>query len=165
VEYRKVGSLYWTWAVDKATSPLTITHPGGAGNQFEWQVTAFCSPSNYSATGGDNFTLPRCIGQLVECSCLPTGKFPDDNGNSAFTIFPNPTDGILNITFETSSKEDVPVIIELFDLTGRTVFAITETISLGQLEKEISVSDLPTGFYIVNLTMMGKEFQQKVVLE
>ena len=64
-----------------------------------------------------------------------------DNAHN-FTVFPNPTDGVLNLTGEYLAGD---FTVEVIDATGRTVVKT-------QNEKTIDLSAFENGIYILNIT-------------
>jgi hypothetical protein len=66
-------------------------------------------------------------------------------GDDSFTIFPNPTDGLLNL----SSKDQIKQI-RIFDIHGRIV---KQDINI---ERQIDVSNLDAGLYFVQATINNR---------
>ncbi|MBV6484057.1 MAG: hypothetical protein KFKLKKLM_00540 [Flavobacteriales bacterium] len=69
----------------------------------------------------------------------------EENKNEKFTLYPNPTKEVLNISF---GSETISARFELMDIYGR----IISTTNIENTTKfEISVADLPQGYYVVNI--------------
>lgn len=68
------------------------------------------------------------------------------------TVYPNPTDGVVNFLL-TNPKEEI-IYIRLYNAAGTLLRKYAAT-------KAINVSDLPTGFYVYNLTTNTKSFSGK----
>ena len=80
---------------------------------------------------------------------------------NAFQIFPNPTDGELNILVEV--QEAGPLQINIFDLTGRLVYE-NEEAEIDQGQQRITLKDIKliAGQYIVKVTA-GNVTQSEIV--
>jgi ligand-binding sensor domain-containing protein len=63
-------------------------------------------------------------------------------GEESFTIFPNPTDGLLNL----SSKHQIEQV-RIFDLHGRMVKQELSN------QRQMNVSDLDVGLYFIQATI------------
>lgn len=72
-----------------------------------------------------------------------------NEANNSITIYPNPTNNVLNISF---SPQSSPVTVQLCDITGR----IIKTLSLQNNNNQIDISDLRNGIYFI--TMTGQDF-------
>ena len=87
--------------------------------------------SEFSATYG--------IGDFVQNRDLSSGKF---------SIFPNPTNGLLQIHLESESS-----LVEIFDITGRRI-----SISEISIDATIDISNYEAGTYIIRANGQNKVF-------
>lgn len=69
----------------------------------------------------------------------------------SFFIYPNPTDGILNIMGDLEIRE-----IQMFDVSGRMLFSTAK-------ESVIDMSGFPTGIYIIKIIAADGVYRSKVV--
>lgn len=76
--------------------------------------------------------------------------------NKFFSVYPNPFTDKLNISLQTDNL----VVINIFDLTGRLVYN-TSTYINGN--RDINLSSLKSGIYVVKVLSANKEFSQKIV--
>ncbi len=74
------------------------------------------------------------------------------NINSELQIYPNPTNGILNI----HSKENV-ISVEIYDITGALVLKTSET-------QNINLSQNSSGIYFININTENGNFNEKIIL-
>lgn len=74
-----------------------------------------------------------------------------------YTLYPNPTTGIINITFEST-----PSSISVFDMLGRAYTANYSYQSLNEIKMDLS--DYETGIYFVKIESEGKETIRKIVI-
>ena len=83
----------------------------------------------------------------------------DNNSeNTSFNALPNPSNGTFTIHLNDNSETSLPV--EIFDYTGRKVFA--ETLLFTEEFDQITVTThLPSGFYIIKIN----DQKQRIVIE
>ena len=95
----------------------------------------------------------KITGTLV---CAPTSLLEQTNLKS-FNVYPNPAQNVINISYR--STAGVPVQFEIYDMMGKLVYKQTEDISLqsNQLTKELNISKLELGTYILYINQ--KEFK------
>ena len=91
--------------------------------------------------------------------------FPDILTEAKFakniSVYPNPTNGILNIEFGKMTDEKVE--IQLIDLTGRLVHRETYNISNATSIHPININQVSTGSYYLIIT--GKEDMYRVMVK
>lgn len=95
----------------------------------------------------------KITGTLV---CPPTSLLEQTNIKS-FNVYPNPAQNVINISYR--STAGVPIFFEIYDMLGNLVYKQTEDISLqsNQLTKELNISKLDLGTYILYINQ--KEFK------
>lgn len=100
----------------------------------------------------DVYFLTQDLGLVkytLDLTTLGNGEW--NNTNSEIAIYPNPTNGILNI----NSKSEIKNVI-LYDLSGRKISEPNSS--------QINISSLPKGVYLVNiLTKDGKKSAAKIL--
>ncbi len=77
-----------------------------------------------------------------------------------FSVFPNPSNDIVNIQFEMKGTEKV--ILDIADLTGKQIAVIINKKVSGEITKQFNTSDLPNGIYLVRLQVNGKTATQRL---
>lgn len=106
---------------------------------------------NYGGTA----TFNICVTGDIETSVA------DLNVNSAFTVFPNPSNGDLTI----SSKElSGASVIEVLDMTGRVLHSENRTLAAGQAHQLNLAGRIASGSYIVRLLTAEGSSEQRVVI-
>lgn len=78
-----------------------------------------------------------------------------------FSVLPNPTKGIVNLTISTSDK----VNVSLFDIRGRMVFDQTYQNISSVFNQEVNLEELSSGLYICKVRSGVKKATQKLILE
>ena len=103
-------------------------------------------------TGG---TFSICISAAVI-----TGQ-TEVPASSAWSVFPNPSSGSLNVVWKEASSD---VWIELFDLSGRAVFTDRAMLSTGATHALSFTNPLAQGTYSLRLTGPNGASEQRVVV-
>lgn len=78
-----------------------------------------------------------------------------------FLIYPNPTGGKLTISLPTSEK----VSVDLFDLRGRKVYQSNFESEGTMFTKDLDLTSIQSGVYIINVKTEGKEISKRVIIE
>lgn len=86
--------------------------------------------------------------------------------SNSFTLIPNPTNGLVTISFSTISSGNANVVIS--SIVGKTVYAETFDVTKGNNQRDLNLKSLglPAGLYFVNLeTPKGVEMKRKLILK
>jgi|GEM_PF-3176207 len=75
------------------------------------------------------------------------------------TVYPNPTSGLLNISF--SGNDNLPTEIKLLDSTGRIIERRSYE---GKIYDTINLSDYAKGYYIITFQFGNKVLHKKIIL-
>ncbi|MBK9339143.1 MAG: T9SS type A sorting domain-containing protein [Lewinellaceae bacterium] len=99
----------------------------------------------------DNINLPQ----------LPITPTRDGiEGLSKLDLWPNPTTGRTQVLVELDKSADLQV--QMLDLMGRTVWQ-TNTLRSDRLSENLDLTPLPSGLYLLRLTVNGQSVTRKVV--
>lgn len=139
-------------AADQATT-------GGQDFCLIWEVFArrglgqnASSGSNNSSTDQvEDFTVPPAG---PNCT-LSTNYF---NNEELIRVYPNPSNGMLNLRVNNYSGE---LTIEMFDLNGRKVLSNVE--GNFSVEKSLNITSLQSGIYLLKLTGKDLSYTQKII--
>ncbi|MET2985870.1 T9SS type A sorting domain-containing protein [Aureibaculum conchae] len=85
----------------------------------------------------------------------------DDYGFNNFKVYPNPSDGKINLKLDAFNAEDVNV--KLYDISGREVYSSTYPTIDSYFNKSINLHSLAKGVYFLKVTK-GKAFGMKKVI-
>lgn len=78
------------------------------------------------------------------------------------SVFPNPSNGELNISFNRETQYEVKV--ELYDLAGRMM--ISENLPAGTTEYNVGAGEkLPTGVYLLKVEEDGMSYSERIVVK
>ena len=82
---------------------------------------------------------------------------------SKLSIYPNPSENILNISFYMDKKQTIET--KLISVTGEVVYTEKATDFLGNYSNTIDISKLAKGVYFLNLTNDTESINKKVVVK
>jgi hypothetical protein len=101
---------------------------------------------------------PFC-GSLPPPSFLSSSGNPEEDAESAFSIYPNPTTGRFRIDLK-APVEGSPVQVELYGMLGNILY--TGTIDSAP-SFELSLDDQPSGVYVVRLVQGGAMSTKRII--
>lgn len=99
----------------------------------------------------------------IQSGNLSTGLDDLFTNSQAISIFPNPTTNDLNVSFDLVKKSNVT--FSIVNLLGQSMLEYNSTYSVGQNKATLSVSDLPSGIYFLNILTEEGSIQRKFVKE
>lgn len=136
LRYRLVGGS-WSY---RNTGQNSVSINGLAAGDYEWQIRAIClNGGNKPYSAIETFT----VGQQ---------RLAADNANDelVFNLYPNPTNGLVTIEF--ASEENESVMLNVSDLTGKTVYSRSFALQKGLNKLSLNLTDLETGVYLTTLS-------------
>jgi len=89
----------------------------------------------------------------------------DESSTLFYTVFPNPNNGVMNVDFNLENQTNVK--LELVDLLGKTLdLAVNKELGAGEHHFEFGKNiKLASGIYFAKLSVNGKIYTQKVIVE
>lgn len=82
--------------------------------------------------------------------------------NNNFSVYPNPSNGIINIINTNESIVKSPITISVFNLKGNKIF---ETINSSSSNFKIDISSFAKGFYIINISDGITKTTNKIIIQ
>lgn len=84
-------------------------------------------------------------------------------GTGILSLYPNPTNGLVNITLENTGTERFA--LDVYDIYGRTVYTQSIVPVDGKILHATDLSGLPGGIYFVRLTSHSASYTSKITLQ
>ncbi len=135
VEYGKVGEEPQQENTPNAT--FTI-HNVQEGNYF-WRVKSVCSFGESNFVNGENIT---------------TGV--NEWGDGHFTVYPNPTTGMVNVRLDENGATWNVAEIQMFDVYGRLLHSVETCHGASLQTTQIDLSSYAPGIYLIKLVGDGR---------
>lgn len=152
VKLNNTGNLIWEKNFGGSDRDRSISVQQSSD---DWFVLAGYSGSSDGDVGGNNGLNDYWI---VKIDSSSTSNLTENNLNTSFNVYPNPTEGNLTIELGETEKQ---VNIEVTDLNGRVIYQESNLI-----EDQIELSlDKPAGIYFVNLSSKDEMEVFKVVVK
>lgn len=156
------------------TITLSILDPFGQVLQTYFNNTTLPT-GNYSITlQGDTLAdgayyvklkkgTANTIGKLIIKEQSTSSITDNTKSNNTFTIFPNPSNSIINISYthKTNTKTDIQII----NSQGQTVKEINENQTAGKQAITIDTKQFAKGLYIIKLKVGENIEQTKIIIQ
>ena len=147
-------------------TPSTITTTG------TFTPTSFLSVLNGEASIG-NWTIGVKDNGAVDtgtldswsveiCSTVETPLAVKEFEFNQFSVFPNPSNGLVNVSLLSNSIEDV--MVNLYDFTGRLISKRTFKNYSSQFNEEIDFGNLASGIYLLKVKKGMQESLKQLVI-
>lgn len=78
------------------------------------------------------------------------------------SIFPNPTDGLVNVYFENKNISD-KISIKIYDMIGKLIFEKMD-VELINNSFSINLENLTSGIYFINIQRNNKSTSKKLII-
>jgi hypothetical protein len=85
-----------------------------------------------------------------------------ENQFSNLKIYPNPTTGKVNISFQPKSNENI--ILEVYDIRGRAILNQTYQ-STGRFEETLTLDNAQSGMYLLSITNGNQKVTKKIIVD
>jgi subtilisin-like proprotein convertase family protein len=99
---------------------------------------------------------------LELCTTTITLSNPEPLELADLKVFPNPNKGAFTVTLNNAAANNIN--IEIFDLSGRKIFN-NDYRKTGPFNEEITLSNLQSGMYIMNISDGNKKATRKIIVE
>ena len=153
VKWRKVGSP--VTAVLTSVNNLTLTNLTQSST-YKWRVRSECDPNSSSVSSYSPWKFFSTLSSI-----RTTGG--DSDLALKLNIFPNPNRGLFTINFLCQETSDFEMLIR--NSLGQVIVKDTQQEFKGEYIKEINLSDLPIGIYIVEIKTKYSFVFKRVVLQ
>jgi hypothetical protein len=182
-KYRNGTNCRWNIQPPDATSiTINFTNFNTEANKDVVQIYNLVNSTKVGEYSGDHTATPldpvtvtsgkakiiwssnnRIRGEGWDASYSITVGTNDQKAFEDLSIFPNPTDGMLNIKF--TMNEIQSVRIEILSLKGETIYSQNLGNFKGTFDKQVDLSSLAKGIYILRLISDRGTTNEKIVLK
>lgn len=122
-------------------------------------------PLSQTTPSGD-YTVVVTINGVSSLPSAPTNivntSVTEINNNSFFTIYPNPSDGNLNVSFDVSERATYK--IDIRNMLGQFIYQETLSNYSGAYSTQINIADFGQGVYMISLTSPTTETIKKIIV-
>ena len=118
----------------------------GKGQGPDWKMFQ----NNYHRTSGDCYSGGI---SSVESNVLPQNV----------AVFPNPSQGIFNITISNQTNENVEIMV--FNSLGECALKENQRLSAGTFTRQLQLTHLPNGIYFLELKMGEQTTTEKLIVQ
>lgn len=138
-----------------------LTPFNGKDSTGNWVLTV--TDGYPSADGGSitNFSIEICGSPVLGIDDL---EFNDDEFEDSFSLWPNPSNGKVAISFSNKSSNE-EVILSLFDIRGRLISKQVFNKNTTIFNQEINFNDLQSAVYILKIKTGTNELFKRLVVE
>ncbi len=138
----------YEWSTGATTQAINVDSTNvGIGSQKFWVTVSF----------EGNYQVDTIVVTFVDCTGI------DDKQNiEDLKIFPNPTDGNINIFFRARSTG--VAIVKILDLLGRGVLQDDLLVQPGLVQMNLDLGNLPEGTYLLKLSFAEGMVYRKIII-
>jgi hypothetical protein len=160
------GTLYETFYY--FTSGADYAYLDEETNMYVLPYLQAVSPGEFSSNGStttDPITLSYVTGIEFDNLCLVGVEegLTNSNGIEVSQNQPNPFTG--TTTIEISSNTVAPVMLEVSNIMGQTVYNMNAGTINGTMNVELNASDLGSGVYFYTVTIGNESISRKMIVE
>lgn len=121
------------------------------------QTTLFTDSFKVDINNGVNGWLPSQEVNL-SASVVSAPSFELSN----LSVYPNPSDGMISVKFETQTNEDVN--IQVYDLQGRSFFRKNFTSNELVFDKSMNIGKMANGIYLIKINQGDRSTTKRIVI-
>lgn len=147
---------------------------GDSFDTYQWyqdgNVISGADSNIYAVPSGDSGNYFVAVTESCGCSYHSdtvnyhtTGIYQTNAGHWDLQLFPNPAMG--KVTFSFDLKQPENVLVSVYDLVGRQILKKRYGMLSGHHKKELDVSALQKGLYIVKFEVGGQQAVRKLEVE
>ncbi|OAQ40679.1 hypothetical protein A5893_06985 [Pedobacter psychrophilus] len=158
-------------------SKPTITQSGTSlvssyGLKYQWFVNGVIDPSNttntYNPTTSGVYRVEivspsGCVTTSTDFNYVLSAIKPSDAAEIGLNIYPIPTKGVLNLSFDVLKKENLEIKVN--NIVGQEMFNRTFNNFSGKFNQALDLKTLNDGTYVLSLKIGSKYYTQKFILE
>ena len=156
VRFKLQGSAWGAWQYTNGVTTNQLLQTSlSAGTYYHWQVRAVCG----SSTNKSGWTSYNTFSTLSSNRITAGDTKLGENLN----VYPNPTQGIFNISFIAEKVDDFEITI--VDAFGKLVSYEDKQDFIGEYTKKVDLSNWPRGIYMVQIKTQDSFVSKRIVLQ
>lgn len=152
----------WVAKVDGSGTLLGQRCCGGSGQDESFNVYEESSNvyvvTGFTYSGDYDVTLNRGSADGWILKVTPTAGIGENDTENSFTLYPNPANDEINISF--SSTEKVSTSLSIKDITGREIISEPFELSIGTIYRKININNLPKGIYLIEILNASAKYSR-----
>ncbi|HYV91213.1 MAG TPA: T9SS type A sorting domain-containing protein [Chitinophagales bacterium] len=155
--YRQTGVPVWTKKTISAAKISLIIKSLLASTAYEWKVQSKCIGTSRSVVG--TFTALQHFTTL-------SAKMNENLTESVIgniNVYPNPAVSQFTFEFEANGSGTFSIAIE--NVLGQMVYSTQPESYNGSVNKQVDISNLKGGIYILHLYIGGNEFSKRLIIQ
>lgn len=133
-------------------NPLSVLN--GENSAGDWKLSVYDNWTDDTGTI-DSWSIEICGNPVL--------GIEDNLIKETFVMYPNPTSGTVNISFNATNTDDVT--LQLFDIRGRLVNTQTFENNSGVFNKEVYFNNLEKAVYIMKVQTGNNNFTKRLVIK
>ncbi|HNS13001.1 MAG TPA: T9SS type A sorting domain-containing protein, partial [Bacteroidia bacterium] len=179
------GAIQGPFSVCKSQTGVLYTIMSVAGaTSYSWSITGgptlvagdtssvvdFTTATASSATITINtqnacgLGSPTRLTVLVNLGCREAGSDLAESGIEGFSLYPNPSQGLVDLSLITDNESKV--LLEIVDMPGQILSSTEQSLSKGMNFMSLDLTDFAKGIYFVNIRYeSGRIDTKKLILE
>lgn len=162
------SAMNLTWTASANATSYDIYRNG---NLYATDVTGTSFLNTYLITAGSTFTFymiaKNTVGTLnnsngtISKVAISCGARLANPKVREIVMFPNPTNGIVNIGLD--DVLDKTLDISIYTVTGQSIYQAKQSSSEEKLNTTIDISTMPSGIYFVKVIVDDSEYTQRII--
>ena len=137
-----------------------LTQVKGGGNSSQ---TLNYSTIDYSPLSGVSYYRLSQTDFNGNLTLLTIISVANSNDDGMFTALPNPTDGIVNVTYNCNNPTGA--ILKIYDNNGSLVLTKDFACTNGKNKSQLDLGNIASGIYLITFTTDNKFYRTKLMKE
>jgi PKD repeat protein len=163
-----VTNAVWTWGDNSSSTGLYSSHQYSVSGNYNicLSVTVSCGSTSSSCA---TYSVFRSAANMINVSVKApdlkveiTGINKNAADNSSISFFPNPNNGLFNLSVKNLNSPQTNVVV--YNMVGQKVFDATYPSEANELNKQLDLSSEPAGIYVVTITNGDMTYTKKIVI-
>lgn len=156
-----------SFSIEKSTNGedfVLIGQNQGAGNSQSTINYSFIDPSPYRGTAYYRLSQTDYNGIKTDLGTL-SSEWPCEDQSNGLQLFPNPTDGDVNLVIQHDEREHYTV--EIYSAIGQLVIPVVDNKleQQGSTLLKLNTSDLSEGIFLIRVIVGEKVYSKKLIIK